>query len=49
MVILILPGFLVMIFGSLASWVSSFFIYGFGQLVENSDKTVALLKKQKKD
>ena len=46
---LILPGFLVMIFGSLASWVSSFFIYGFGQLVENSDKTVALLKEQNKN
>ena len=46
---LIVPGILVMIAGSLLSWLSSFFMYGFGQLVENSDKTVALLEKQKKD
>ena len=46
---LIVPGILVMIVGSLLSWLSSFFMYGFGQLVENSDKTVALLKEQNKN
>lgn len=30
-------GFLVMILGSIGSWVGSFITYGFGQLVENSD------------
>ena len=46
---LIFPGLLIMIGGSLLSWLSSFILYGFGQLVENSDKTVELLKDQKKD
>ena len=30
-------GFLVIVIGSLTSWLGSFLIYGFGQLVENSD------------
>ena len=30
-------GWLVMIVGSLSSWVSSFTLYGFGQLIENTD------------
>ncbi len=30
-------GFAILIGGSLISWISSFFIYGFGQLIENSD------------
>ena len=34
---LILSGFLVMAFGSLGSWLSSLTLYGFGQLIENSD------------
>ncbi len=38
-------GLMVMIFGGLISWVSSFVLYGFGQLVENSDKLVKLSKK----
>lgn len=38
---LILPGLLIMVFGSLLSWVSSFFVYGFGQLIENSDILVS--------
>lgn len=34
-------GFLTMILGSLVSWVSSFVLYGFGELVENSDILVS--------
>ncbi len=30
-------GLLVLIFGSLFSWIGSFITYGFGQLIENSD------------
>ena len=30
-------GFLIMIAGSLVSWIGSFFMYGLGQLIENSD------------
>ena len=50
---LILPGFLTMIGGSLASWLSSLTLYGFGQLIENSDilvkqgkRTILLLNNQ---
>lgn len=32
-----LIGIAVAVFGSLLSWVSGFFIYGFGQLIENTD------------
>ena len=32
-----LSGLLVIIVGSLSSWVSSFTLYGFGQLIENTD------------
>lgn len=32
--------------GSLASWLGSFALYGFGELIENSRKTVLLQKKQ---
>ena len=31
--------------GSLFSWIASFCLYGFGQLIENSDKAVELLSK----
>lgn len=41
---MIFVGLMVMIFGSLMSWVSSFVLYGFGQLVENSDKLVKMSK-----
>lgn len=34
-------GLVVMIFGSLFSWIGSFMTYGFGQLVENSDILVS--------
>lgn len=33
----VLIGFLIFIIGSIASWLSSCFIYGFGQLIENTD------------
>ncbi len=36
----VLLGFLIIAIGGLSSWVSSFVLYGFGQLVENSDKLV---------
>ena len=42
---MIFVGLMVMIFGALSSWVSSFVLYGFGQLVENSDKLVKMAKK----
>lgn len=35
-----LLGLMIMIVGSLLSWVSSFTLYGFGQLIENTDKLV---------
>ena len=34
---LVLAGILTAVVGSLLSWVGSFILYGFGQLVENSD------------
>lgn len=37
----VLTGLLVMIVGSLASWISSFMMVGFGQLVENSNVIAA--------
>ena len=42
---LVLTGFIVAILGALSSWVSSFVLYGFGQLIENTDKLVELSKK----
>ena len=35
----------IFIIGALLSWISSFCLYGFGQLIENSDKTVELLER----
>ena len=35
-----LLGFLLMCLGPLLSWVSSFTLYGFGQLIENTDQLV---------
>ena len=42
---LIPAGIIIALLGSLVSWVSSFVLYGFGQLIENTDKLVELLKK----
>lgn len=36
----ILSGVLIIIFGSLASWLSALTLYGFGQLIENTDALV---------
>lgn len=40
---LIAAGLLIIIFGSLISWGGSFLLYGFGQLIENSDRMVQLM------
>jgi len=37
---LIATGLIIMVAGFLMSWISSFLLYGFGQLVDNSDKLV---------
>ena len=42
----VLLGFLIIIIGPLCSWIGSFMIYGFGQLVENSDILVTQGKKE---
>lgn len=39
-----LVGWLVIIVGSLSSWVSSFTLYGFGQLIENTDAICSEMK-----
>ena len=39
-------GFAVILVGSLISWISIFFIYGFGQLISNSDKIVKNIDKK---
>ena len=41
-IICLLIGLVVMAVGGFISWVSSFTVYGFGQLVDNSDKLVEL-------
>lgn len=46
---LIFTGFIIALLGSLSSWVSSFVLYGFGQLIENTDKLVELAKNKKSD
>ena len=38
-------GVVVIIFGSIGSWLSSSFIYGFGKLIENSNNIYKELKK----
>lgn len=43
---LVLIGILIAAFGSIVSWVSSFVLYGFGQLIENTDELVKNSKKQ---
>lgn len=39
-------GFLTALLGSLGSWISSFILYGFGQLIESTDKLVELSEKK---
>jgi len=36
----VLVGIIILVIGSLVSWIGSFFGYGFGQLIQNSDKIV---------
>lgn len=43
---LVFSGILTMVLGSLLAWVSSFIVYGFGELVENSAAVAARLKNQ---
>lgn len=45
---MILYGLLIAIFGSLFSWIGSFFTYGFGELIDNSSKLVAIAEKTEK-
>ena len=39
------PGLIVLIFGSLASWLGSFYMYGFGELIETNSTIVELLRR----
>ena len=39
-----LSGILTLAVGTVISWVGTFILYGFGQLIDNSDKQVALLE-----
>ena len=39
---MVITGILVMIMGSILSWIGSFVLYGFGELVDNSSKLVEL-------
>ena len=42
---MILPGFMIMILGGLASWLSSLLFYAFGQQVESTENIEKMLKK----
>ena len=44
----VLWGLLMIIAGPIISWVSSWLLYGFGQLIENSDMQVTLLRKMER-
>lgn len=33
-----LPGFLIWVIGTLVSWATSIFVYGFGQLIDNTSQ-----------
>lgn len=46
---LILAGVLTLVLGSLFSWISSFVLYGFGEVVENSDIRTELMAKADMD
>lgn len=39
---MIITGILVMVMGSILSWIGSFVLYGFGELVDNSSRLVEL-------
>lgn len=40
----IFVGLLIILLGSIGSWIGSFVLYGFGQLIENSDTLVEISK-----
>ena len=42
----VLYGFIRMFIGSFLAWISSFFAYGFGELISNSDKIVKLISEE---
>lgn len=42
-----LPGLIIIVVGCLGSWLSSLSMYGFGQLIENTDKLVEQQKTAK--
>lgn len=42
----VVKGILVILVGAVLSWIGSFVLYGFGQMVENSDKLVALKQQE---
>ena len=39
-----ISGLFILILGPIVAWISSWLLYGFGQLIENSDKMVVLSK-----
>lgn len=39
---MVITGILVIVMGSILSWIGSFVLYGFGELVDNSSKLVEL-------
>lgn len=41
-----LIGILILVLGPIVAWVSSWLLYGFGQLIDNSDTLVTLIGKQ---
>ena len=45
----VLAGILTIIVGCLLSWIGSFFAYGFGQLIENTDELVRLKRADKRE
>ena len=44
----VLGGILVMVLGSLGAWVSSFILYGFGDLIESAKRTADALERSGK-
>ena len=45
----VLLGILTIVVGCLVSWIGSFFAYGFGQLIENTDELVRLKRADKRE
>ena len=45
----VLLGILFALAGCFFSWIGSFFMYGFGQLIENTDELVSISKEKKVD